>query len=229
MWFGNGGIHASAPAARRFGIPMADMECIYWKGLATDPALLAAEGNRLKEVLEGATRFRVLHPNGTDITVRRGPGSVVVSDGTIPRGTSETWLPGGEVTLGLDPDYAEGRLVVERVFADGRDIGPLTLHFSDGRLQAMESDRDISAFRELVRSAHPLADRLTGLKFGLNPDLTDQRVLPFMGVGMFSLSMGTNSHLGGDIDMPFLQFLTLAGATVHVDDRVILENGALRL
>jgi hypothetical protein len=46
--FGNGGIHASASAARRFGIPLADMEFICWKGLASDPALFAAEGNKLQ-------------------------------------------------------------------------------------------------------------------------------------------------------------------------------------
>jgi hypothetical protein len=46
-----------------------------------------------------------------------------------------------------------------------------------------------------------------------------------MGAGMFSLSMGSNRALGGDIDMSFMVFLTLAGATVHVDDRIVVQDG----
>lgn len=68
---------------------------------------------------------------------------------------------------------------------------------------------------------------MTGLKFGLNPDVTDARVLPLMGAGMFSLSMGSNRAFGGDIDLPFMFFLTLAGATVHVDDRLVAQDRML--
>jgi hypothetical protein len=46
---------------------------------------------------------------------------------------------------------------------------------------------------------------------------------------MFSFSMGSNRALGGEIDLPFMFFLTLAGATVHVDGRIVVENGLLLL
>jgi hypothetical protein len=75
----------------------------------------------------------------------------------------------------------------------------------------------------------PLSDRLTGLKFGVNPQVTDARLLPWMGTGVFSLSMGSNVLLGGDIELPFYFFLTLPGATVHVDDRVVVQEGELSL
>jgi CubicO group peptidase (beta-lactamase class C family)/leucyl aminopeptidase (aminopeptidase T) len=237
MWLGNGGIYPSEAYARMFGISLAEIEGMYWTGLATDPALLAAVGNRLRAILENASVIHVRDPNGTDITVRPGRGSIVVSDGTIPPAPdsvdaappSETWLPGGEVTMALDLESAEGRMVIERVYFDGENIGPLSLDFSGGRLQAMESDKDLSSFGKYVRTTHPLSDRLSGLKFGLNPYMTDQRVLPFMGAGMFSLSMGMNSHLGGDLDMPFLVFLTLAESTVHVDGQLVVEDGRLML
>jgi aminopeptidase len=236
VWLGNGGIHPSAAAARRFGITLPEMECIYWRGIATNPALLAPDGNRLAQILEGATTLHVTHPNGTDIRVRRGAGIVVVSDGSFPPRASDnrgsgaidhTWYPAGEVTHGLDPESAEGRLVVERVFWGAEEIGPLTLDFSGGRLQPPVSEGENAAFRARVGSDRPLSDRLTGVKFGLNPDVTDSRVLPFMGAGMLSLSMGSNIDLGGDIEMPYTIFLTLAGTTVHVDDRLVLHDGVL--
>jgi aminopeptidase len=235
VWLGNGGIHPSPAAAQRFGMTLPEMECIYWRGIASDPALLASAGNHLGEILRGATTLRVTHPNGTDITVRRGAGIVVVSDGSFPPrdqrdslALDHTFFPAGEVTHDLDLESADGRLVVERVFY-GRDvIGPLTLDFSGGRLQPPVFDGENAAFRARVHGDHPLSDRLTGVKFGLNPDMTDQRVLPFMGAGMFSLSMGANTFLGGDIELPYMIFLTLDGATVHADGRLVLDNGVLR-
>jgi aminopeptidase len=237
VWLGNGGIHPSAAAARRFGMTLHEMECVYWRGIATDTALLAHDGRHLAQILEGATTLRVTHPNGTDITVRRGAGIVVMSDGSFPPRASDhrgpgamdhTWYPAGEVTHGLDPESAEGRLVVERVFYGADDVGPLTLDFSGGRLQPPVSDGENAVFRARVHGDRPLSDRLTGVKFGLNPDVTDPRVLPFMGAGMFSLSMGANTYLGGEIELPFMIFLTLAGATVHADGRLVLDNGVLR-
>ena len=70
--------------------------------------------------------------------------------------------------------------------------------------------------------------RLTGVKFGLNPRVTDPRVLPLMGAGSVSLSLGRNIELGGDIDLSFLIFLTLPGTTVEVDGRVVVEGGVLK-
>jgi inosine-uridine nucleoside N-ribohydrolase/CubicO group peptidase (beta-lactamase class C family)/leucyl aminopeptidase (aminopeptidase T) len=224
--------------ARMLGVDRADLERTFWAGLLADPAELAASGERLREALRGASTVRVQHPNGTDLTVGIGPGHIVVTDGTTslapgPAGETDqlnmTWLPGGEVTLALDPERAEGRLVVERFFFDGQTLGPFTLTYSEGRMQTLESDADLSILRALLDPDVPLSDRLTGLKFGVNPHVTDARLLPWMGAGVFSLSMGSNVLLGGDLELPFYFFFTLPGATVHVDDRVVVENGVLKL
>jgi hypothetical protein len=230
------GLYPSEERARVLGIGRAELEQIFRAGIMTEPAEVAESGQRLREILLGASAVRVQHPNGTGITVGVGRGRVVVSDGATslaPRSPDEaahlnvTWLPGGEVTLGLDPDRADGRLVIERVFLDGDAIGPFTLNYAGGRLQGIESAVDLSTLRVYVDPAVPLSEQLTGLKFGLNPHVKDPRVLPWMGAGMFSFSMGDNRVLGGDIDLPFMFFLTLAGATVDVDDQVVVRDGVL--
>jgi predicted deacylase/pimeloyl-ACP methyl ester carboxylesterase/leucyl aminopeptidase (aminopeptidase T) len=236
VWIGNG-LHPSDWRSRMLGIDRAELEQIFVRGLTTDPAGLAASGERLGAILRGASTVRVQHPNGTDITVGTGRGNVVVTDGTtrLPPGPvgdgeqrNETWLPGGEVTMGLDSDRTDGRLVVERIFLDGQAIGPVTMTWSAGQMQAMESTADIATLWTYIEPGNPMSQRLTGLKFGTNPDVTDRRVQPLMGAGMFSFSMGSNRALGGDIDMPFMFFLTLAGATVHVDDRIVVQDGVLQ-
>jgi CubicO group peptidase (beta-lactamase class C family)/leucyl aminopeptidase (aminopeptidase T) len=230
------GLFPSDWRARMLGVDRADLERAFWAGLLADPAELAASGERLREVLHGASTIRVQHPNGTDLTVGIGPGRIIVTDGTTapvshPPDEADplniTWLPGGEVTLALDPERADGRLVVERFFFDGQTIGPFTLTYSQGRMQTLESDGDLSVLLALLDPAVPLSDRLTGLKFGVNPHVTDERLLPWMGAGVFSLSMGSNVLLGGDLELPFYFFFTLPGATVHVDERIVVADGQL--
>jgi aminopeptidase len=238
VYVGNGSLNPSDWRARMLGLERSELDRLFHQGLMADHARLAAAGAPLREILRGASRVRVRHPNGTDVTVGIAGGTrIVLSDGTTmppPRAPglegelNTTWLPGGEVTLGLDPERADGKLVLERVFFEGAAIGPLTLSYSGGRLISVESDADASALRRILQSPLPLSDRLTGLKFGLNPHVTDTSILPFMGAGMVSLSVGSNIMLGGDLDLPYTVFLTLAGTTVEVDGHVVVENGVLR-
>lgn len=230
--------------ARMLGVERAELDRLFHEGVMADPVELAAVGTPLREILRGASSVRVRHPNGTDITVGvAGSTLVVLNDGTTmrpPRAPGRedelniTWLPAGEVTLGLDPERADGRLVVERSFLDGMAnapltlSSPLTLSYSNGRLVSMESDADVSGLRGYMQSALPLSERLTGLKIGLNPHVSDPRVLPLMGAGMVSLILGRNIELGGDIDLPFQIFLTLAGTTVEVDGRLVVDGGVLK-
>jgi hypothetical protein len=54
-----------------------------------------------------AAGTRIVLSDGTTMPPPRAPGL----EGEL----NITWLPGGEVTLGLDPERADGRLVLERV------------------------------------------------------------------------------------------------------------------
>ncbi len=238
VYVGNGSLTPSDWRARMMGVERAELDHLFHEGVMADPVELAAVGAPLRDILRGASNVRVWHRNGTDITVGvAGSTRVVLSDGTTmrpPRAPGRedelniTWLPAGEVTLGLDPERADGRLVIEQFFLDGKAVAPLTLSYAHGQLVALECDCDASMFRSELQSALPLSERLTGLKIGLNPRVTDPRVLTLMGAGMVSLSLGTNIVLGGDINLPFLFFLTLAGATVEVDGRVVVDAGVLK-
>jgi leucyl aminopeptidase (aminopeptidase T) len=237
VYVGNGTLTPADWRARMLGVEPAELDHLFHQGVMADPAELAAVGGPLRDILRGASSVRVRHPNGTDITVGvAGNTRVVLSDGNTmrpPRAPGRedelniTWLPAGEVTVGLDPERADGRLVVERFFLEGKAAAPLTLSYANGRLVSMESDADVSGLRGYMQSALPLSERLTGLKFGLNPHVTDPRFLPLMGAGMVSLSMGANTVLGGDINLPFMIFLTLPGTTVEIDGRVVVDGGVL--
>jgi aminopeptidase len=234
VYVGNS-LYPSEGNARALGVERADLERTFWNGVMADPEHLAATGEALADVLRDAGTIRITHPNGTDITVASAGLGVVVTDGRVRRrapGSTDqdlnmTWLPSGEVTLGLDAGSAEGRLVLERLVYDGAEIRNVTLEFAGGRLASMRADSDVDRLRAVLHSDPPTSERLTGLKFGLNPAVSEAGVTTLMGAGMVSLSMGSNIVLGGDIDLPFVVFLTMDGSTVEVDGRVVVREGAL--
>jgi hypothetical protein len=138
-----------------------------------------------------------------------------------------TWLPGGEVTLGIDPGSAEGRLVVREAWMGGEPIRDLSLTWSGGQLTAVDSPSDLSRLRRAMEVEPPLSRAPTGLKFGINPRITDRRAAPLTGAGMVSVSLGSNLVLGGKVDLPYRLFLPLAEATVTVDGREVVRDGRL--
>jgi leucyl aminopeptidase (aminopeptidase T) len=88
-------------------------------------------------------------PNGTDLSLRVATTRVVLATGAVvdengPEALNITWLPGGEVTLGIDPASARGRLVVERLFFDGEELRDLVFEFEDGQLKSLDSAGDAS-------------------------------------------------------------------------------------
>jgi leucyl aminopeptidase (aminopeptidase T) len=235
VWVGNS-LFPAPGRARGFGMDEDELETLFWDGVLTSPSELARTGGSLRRVLEEARTIRITDPAGTDLTLRPGPGTVVVTDGSTmlpgdhddpePR-LNMTWLPGGEVTVGVDPGRADGRLVVPEAWMGGEPIRDLSLTWSAGRLVAMDSPSDLSRLRRAMEADPPLSRAPTGLKFGINPRITDPRAIPLMGAGMVSVSLGSNLVLGGTVDLPFILFLTLTEATVTVDGREVVRGGRL--
>jgi leucyl aminopeptidase (aminopeptidase T) len=232
--FGNTLLPNAARAAI-LGVSETELAQAFWEGVMAEPGELARTGARLREVLEGARALRVTDPNGTDLRLVVATRTVVVTDGTTApveshrpdAGLNITWIPGGEVTLGIDPSSVEGRLVVERTHWDGEELRELTLEFTGGRLLDLRANPDPSRLRTTLEMAPPLSGSITGLKIGINPAMDDWRLLPFMGRGVVSLGLGSNRLLGGEVDLPFLLFLSLRNATLEVDGVPLVREGAL--
>ena len=93
----------------------------------------------------------------------------------------------------------------------------------------IHSESDISRLKSVLDLAPPDLDSITGLKIGINPAIRDWRLLPYMGSGIVSVSLGTNRLLGGDIELPFILFLSLKDATLIVDGNPLVEDGELKL
>jgi aminopeptidase len=225
-------LYPSESRARQFGMSRTELAHLFWEGVQADPARLTASANAVAGALTAGSTIRITHPNGTDLTLGIGGTPPLINDGVVPTepGTFQaTWLPAGEVYIAVKPGSASGRVVLDRQLFQGVEYRDITLTFADGQLTAMESPGGLGALRDFLDAAPGGWDRLTALDIGINPGIASQRVQAWVPAGMVTISLGDNMWAGGDVDLTFYHAFHLPGSTVRVDDRVIVEDGVLKL
>lgn len=231
------GLYPTEWRARRFEMTPADFAKTFWDGVNVDYASLQAAGDRVRGALAG-NELHITHPNGTDLKVSIQGRPVIVSDGVISpddvqKGALGVYLPAGEVAVSPVEGTGAGRFVVDKTYFDGKEVTNLTMTFEGGRLtsltgagpgfEALKADYDArGAGKEL----------LAFVDLGVNPNI---RLAPagrlgnWVSAGMVTVGTGNNTWAGGTNNVSYGLTGHLPGATVRLDGRVIVENGALKV
>jgi leucyl aminopeptidase (aminopeptidase T) len=238
LFLGND-LYPVASRAERFGMSLETLSKIFWDGVNADSGRMQATGATLKAALAGGKEVQVTHPNGTDIKMRIEARPVYVSDGTLTdeklrKGgqACQVWLPAGEVYVAPVVGTAEGKVVLDRILHNGKEVLGLTLEFRGGKATSMTAKSGLEPLRAQYDAAGARKDEFAALDIGINPNVRvppGSRLLSWVPVGTVSLGIGGNIWAGGDNNANFFVFAPLYGATVKVDNKVIVENGALKL
>jgi aminopeptidase len=236
IFIGNG-IYPTAALARETGVAEFDLAQMFWNAVSTDPASIDAEGRRIRAMLEGGTEVRVTAPNGTDLTLRIASPRILISDGAISPeeeavGGASTlaWLPGGEVFFVPVQGSASGTAVLDAFDYEGVPVEGLKLTFQDGRMTSMDAASGLDIVRKDFDAASDGKDLFGPFDIGLNPGVTvspESRFRSWVAAGMVSLGIGNNTWAGGTNDVAYGLYGHIAGATVTVDGRPVVENGRL--
>jgi leucyl aminopeptidase (aminopeptidase T) len=236
IYVGNG-IYPTASLAERFAMPEADLARMFWNAVNTDPAVIEAEGRRIRAMLEGGTEVRVTAPNGTDLMLRIANPRILISDGAISPeeeaiGGPSTlaWLPGGELFFTSVAGSANGTVVLDPFTSDGTLVEGLKLTFENGRLTSMDAASGLDAIRKGYDAAPAGKDLFGPLDIGLNPNVIvvpENRFRSWVAAGMVSLGAGNDTWAGGTNDIPFGLYGHIAGATVTVDGSPVVDRGRL--
>jgi leucyl aminopeptidase (aminopeptidase T) len=236
IFIGNG-IYPTAALARETGVAESDLARMFWSAVSTDPASIDAEGRRIRAMLEGGTELRVTAPNGTDLTLRIANPRILISDGAISPeeeavGGASTlaWLPGGELFFVPVQGSASGTAVLDAFDYDGVPVEGLKLTFQDGRMTSMDAASRLDIVRKAFDAASDGKDLFGPFDIGLNPGVTvspDSRFRSWVAAGMVSVGIGNNTWAGGTNDVAYGLYGHIAGATVTVDGRPVVENGQL--
>jgi leucyl aminopeptidase (aminopeptidase T) len=142
------GLYPSDAQAKQFGITKAELSDIFWKGVNTDYTKLEATGNKLKVVLSSGKEVHITNANGTDLKFRIENKQALSSDGSLSAddlkkgyASSQVYLPAGEVFVAPVAGSAEGKVVVDRLFYQDKEVLGVTLTFQKGKLISMTAAR----------------------------------------------------------------------------------------
>ncbi|MGD0587547.1 MAG: hypothetical protein ABSA63_01970 [Thermoplasmata archaeon] len=225
---------ATSTAAARFGVDREAWERELVRGSLVAPDRLARAANHLVRRLHRAQQVRIVHPNGTDLTVELLHAPAIIEDGRVDRadrraGRLWTQIPTGVVGVPLLSGAAEGLWESNWATYHRFSDPPLRLGarftFHRGRLSEYAFDRGGAAFaREYARGGRG-REQPSGLLLGVNPAISHAPEVAEVAAGAVSLLLGRNRSLGGRNSSRFAYLTTLTGATVELDGEPFLREG----
>lgn len=223
--------------AKRFEMPLEGFSKLFWEGVNIEYTGLEATGEKARAALAGK-ELEITHPNGTSLKVNIESKPAYISDGIISaddiqKGNLDVFLPAGEAAVVTAANSGTGKVVIEKNYFQGKEVRNLTLTFENGKLTSMTGEGDGFAALKADYDARGAGKDLLGyVDIGINPNYTlapTSKLGNWVSAGMVSIGAGNNAWAGGSNTTSGGVNGHLAGATVKVDGKVIVENGVLKL
>ena len=202
------GLYPTEALAKQFGMTKNELSEIFWKGVNTDYSKLEAKGVALKELLKAGKEVQITNTNGTDLKVRIENRPVFVSDGTTSAedltgglAAMQVYLPAGEVFVTPVPGTAEGIVIVDHDFYQGKLIEDIKLTFKAGKLISMTAKSGLEPLKAMYDAAGPGKEEFSFIDIGINPDVKikpGSMLLTWMPSGMLTIGIGNNIWAGGE-------------------------------
>lgn len=232
------GLYPTASTARQYGMTQEQLETLFWNGVNADYKQLQSTGQKVRNVLATGKEVRITNPNGTDLKLRIEGRPIFVSDGVVSSddvaiggSAVQVWLPAGEVFFSPVPGTAEGKVVVDRHFFQGREIRGLTLSFKDGKLTDMTAKSGLEPLKAVYDASKRGKEMFAFVDIGINDRVqipTGSKLLAWMPAGMVTIGTGGNIWAGGTNDSPFGIAGFLPNSTLTVDGKPLVANGMLK-
>ena len=232
------GLYPTRTLAKRLGISQARLAAGFWKAVAVPPEQTAAAGERLRAAFAGGKMVRLTHPNGTSLTFEVTDRTPNISAGALTEQQAQqggaallTWLPAGEFQIAAVPGSAEGKVVIDKTLWRGQIVRALALVFSRGKLTSMTAASGLAPLKADYDAGGSGKDLFGLIDIGLNPGInvplaTGAVVWPQ--AGAVTVVLGNDLFAGGTNNSDFAYAGQLGGASVTVDDKVVVENGRLK-
>jgi aminopeptidase len=220
------------PQAAAFGLDFTAFSDMFWRSLDVDYAELQRKADALVAALEGVGHVRIMSPKGTDVTLGIAGRPLDKDVGVVGGETDLSNLPAGEVCLAPLEDQAEGTVVFDLAFWDGRRVEDLEVRFEAGRANLIGAAREFEYVQRIVAASGAGADVIGELGIGINPavgapcgyTLTDEKIL-----GTVHIALGDNEMLGGANPSTLHWDMMILRPTLLAGDRTVLADGEWKL
>ncbi len=223
--------------ARYSGVSLDDWRKELVKSSMLDPKVMARDAEKLRKAMEDAGEVRVWHPNGTDLTLKlvRRKATVVLGSATPAAVRARKGrfgfmasVPDGSIFVAPDEETAEGTVVSNR---PGYGFGYLVRggrwKFHRGHLVSQRYSSGGADIRRAYSEGKRGRDLPAMLEVGLDPTTHMAPMLQENEKGAISIGIGSNRAFGGTTDANFNAILTVAGAELTIDGRVLVRGGRI--
>jgi leucyl aminopeptidase (aminopeptidase T) len=220
-------------AATRLGVRIATMpgittEMMSKGGMTANFRKIARNISRLHRKIRGAKEAHITTELGTDLTLSlKGRRWVTEDNGLCYKKGSYTNLPAGEIFIPPLEDTANGTLIIDGAFVDKVEK-PVRVKIENGFATEIVNAVDI---RNELANVGKLAFNIAELGIGMNPKsrligniLEDEKIL-----GTIHIAFGDNSTFGGKVQCGINISGIVMKPTLTIDNKVILEEGILKL
>ncbi len=223
--------------AKRFDMPLDGFAKLFWEGVNIDYTSLQATGEKARAAMAGK-EIEITHPNGTNLKVSLDSKPAYISDGIISdddvaKGNMDAFLPAGEAAVITAAGSGTGKFVIEKDYFQGKEMHNVVLNFENGKLTSMTGEGDgFAAMKASYDAFGEGKDLLSYVDIGINPSYTlapSSKLGNWVSAGMVSIGTGNNLWAGGTNNSTGAAGGHLAGCTVKIDGKTIVENGTLKL
>lgn len=233
------GLYPTAWRAKQYDMSVDDLSKTFWEGVNVDYTSLQAKAEQVKTAIAG-NEAHITNPNGTDLKVRIQGRPIYVSDGVISaedvqKGSPfvSIYLPAGEVAVTPVPGTAEGKVVVDKDYFDGKEMQNVTITFVGGKITSMTgSGPGFDAFKADYDARGAGKELFGFVDLGINPNVRlspGSKLGNWVPAGTVTVGSGNNAWAGGDNNVSYGWTGFLPGSTVTVDGKVLVENGVLKV
>ncbi|WP_319502971.1 aminopeptidase [uncultured Draconibacterium sp.] len=229
------GLYPTKNRAAQFEMPVDQLSKMFWDAINMDYNKLTTIGEKLSKNLTSGNTLKIVHDNGTNLSVKIADCTPYISDGKVsadkPGGAGRfVYLPAGEVFFAPVAGTANGTLVLDQFLFRGKTIKGLKLVFEDGKLTSMEAKSDIETLKDYYDAQDDLLAEFSFVDFGINPKITvpeGSKLYTYIPAGTITLGIGNNFFANGDNNSNASMDFHLAGSTVTVDNTAVIEKGKL--
>lgn len=233
------GLYPTEWRAKRFGMSLNDLSKTFWEGVNVDYTSLQQRAEQVKTAITG-NEVHVTNPNGTDLKLRIQGRPIYTSDGLISADDMKkgapfvtVFLPAGEVAVTPVEGTAEGKVVVDRDYYEGKEIQNLTVTFVGGKITSITgSGPGFEGFKAEYDARGPGKEIFGFIDLGINPNVKlapESKFGNWVPAGSVTVGSGNNTWAGGENNTSYGWTGFLPGSTVTVDGKVLVENGVLKV
>jgi leucyl aminopeptidase (aminopeptidase T) len=219
--------------ARQLGLSLDALEEILLPALGAGVGELQREIERVLEAVTGGQHMTIRSGDGHTLHLALGDRAWLSDDGHIDaedraRGAIVSNLPAGSIYTTVLESETQGSLWLP--CAD--QATDAVFHFHGGRIVEIEAASGADALNEMLDDHSGEPRRVSHIGVGLNPYL--QRPIGWTVVdehmqGDIFISLGENRYMGGQNESSLNVDYALPGATLAVDDRVVVLEGKLNV